>query len=293
MSRILVHFSCGAASAVAWRVAVLRYGSDRDVEAIYCDLSRDEHPDNARFMADVERWVGRKATVLSHPKFKTIDDLFLARGFIGSRHGAACTRTLKREVAEAYARPDDTHVFGYTADEQKRIATFALRNPEVRCLWLLASAGVRKEDCYHILSAAGIELPAMYRMGYGHNNCIGCVKGGKGYWNKIRRDFPDVFARRAAVQRMIGPGACFRSGGTGFMLDELDPEEGRDVPEPAIECGVLCNRYADLMDELTAPAGREEQDDGNGIRKTGHRIAGRALHATPERHDGRGTGQQE
>lgn len=31
----------------------------------------------------------------------------------------------------------------------------------------------------------------MYDLGYANNNCIGCVKGGIGYWNKIRIDFPE------------------------------------------------------------------------------------------------------
>jgi hypothetical protein len=246
VSRILVHFSCGAASAVAWKVAVMRYGAD--VEAIYCDLSSDEHADNMRFLADIERWVGGAVTRLRHEKYKTINELFLAKRWIANRHGAACTRTMKREVAEAYSTPDDTHVFGYTADERERIERFADRHPDVKCLWPLSDAGITKEDCYHILTASGIELPAMYRLGYGHNNCIGCVKGGKGYWNKIRRDFPEVFASRAAVQRLIGPGACFRSGGDGFMLDELDPNDGLDVAEPPIECGVFCSSYIDLLD---------------------------------------------
>lgn len=247
-SRILVHFSCGAPSAVAFKVAVERYGDETEVEGIYCNLSADEHPDNARFMIDVENWVGRKVTRLSHPKYTTIDDLFLDRGFIASRLGAICTRTMKREVAEAYSRPDDRHVFGYAANERERIGFFTQRHPDVRCLWLLAAAGVTDEDCYHVISACGIELPMMYRLGYGHNNCIGCVKGGKGYWNKIRRDFPEVFKRRAEVQRFIGPGACFRSGGDGFMLDELDPSEGLDVPEPKIECGMFCSQYEQLVE---------------------------------------------
>jgi hypothetical protein len=264
-SRILVHFSCGAPSAVAWKIATERYGAETDVEAIYCDLSRDEHPDNARFMVDVERWVGRKVTRLSHPKYKTIDEVFLNKHWISNRFGAACTRTMKREVAEAYSRPDDRHVFGYAADEADRIERFSDNHPDVNCLWVLAAAGITSEDCYHVISASGIELPTMYRLGYGHNNCIGCVKGGKGYWNKVRRDFPNVFKRRAEVQRLIGPGACFRSGGTGFMLDELDPNDGLDVVEPPIECGVFCSQYTELIELGVRKATSDEAKEAQGI----------------------------
>ena len=247
--RILVHFSCGAASAVAWKVTEERYGKECEVEAVYADMSQNEHPDNARFMVDVERWVGKKVTVLSHPKYKNIDTLFLDTKFIVAPSGAICTRIMKREVGESYQRSGDRHVFGYTADERARIIRFNANNPDLNSLWVLAIAGITKEHCYRILSAAGIELPTMYKLGYGHNNCIGCVKGGKGYWNKIRRDFPEVFARRALVQREVG---VKFGGGNGFFLDELDPDVGRNDPPEDIECGPYCSRYTGMVDDAVS-----------------------------------------
>jgi hypothetical protein len=238
MQRILVHFSCGAASAVAWKVTEDRYGKDCDVRPIYCNMLKNEHPDNTRFIRDVEKWVGKKLEILSHPKYTDIDDLFLDTGFITSPHGAVCTKTMKRHVREKYQKWGDKHVFGLTADEESRISRFQHNNPDLGCLWVLALAGVTKNQCYHILSVAGIDLPEMYNLGYGHNNCIGCVKGGKGYWNKIRRDFPDVFAKRAIIQREVG--CSFGGGENGFFLDTLDPDAGRDDPPQDIECGPFC-----------------------------------------------------
>ncbi len=245
--RILVHFSCGAASAVAWKVTHERYGAECDVEAVYCNMLANEHPDNLRFLRDVEAWVGGTVKILSHKDYKDIDTLFLDTGFIVGNHGAICTRVMKRQLRERYQRPDDRHVFGLTADERPRILNFNRNNPDLNLLWVLAIAGVTKEQCYRAISAAGIELPAMYKMGYGHNNCIGCVKGGKGYWNKVRRDFPDVFARRAEVQRAVG--SAFGGGEGRFFLDELDPEAGRDEPPQDIECGPLCAGYASIVDD--------------------------------------------
>jgi hypothetical protein len=251
--RILVHFSCGAASAVAFKVATMRYADA--VEAIYCDTSRDEHPDNARFKADIERWVGKTVTVLRHQKYQTVEDVVRGERYIVGRYGAACTRCLKREVGDRYARPDDQHVLGFTADEWDRIDAITGRHPKMEFLWLLAWAGVTKDDCYGILQRAGIQLPAMYRLGYGHNNCIGCWKGGKGYWNKIRRDFPDVFASRAKLQRELNVG--LRTGDGYFFLDELREDEGLDQREPNIECGLFCSRYDELL-EMAAQAKQEE-----------------------------------
>ena len=87
----------------------------------------------------------------------------------------------------------------------------------------------------------------MYRLGYANNNCIGCVKGGSGYWNKIRRDFPEAFARMARQERKMNAAICKVEGVENgkrwrkpVFLDELPPDAGRYVDEPDIECGVLC-----------------------------------------------------
>ena len=50
MSRVLVWFSCGAASAVAAKMSVEKYG-DR-CEVVYCDTLKYEHSDNLRFLLD-------------------------------------------------------------------------------------------------------------------------------------------------------------------------------------------------------------------------------------------------
>lgn len=197
-------------------------------------------------MRDVEQWIGRKVTVVSHSKYKTVEDVWRGERYIVGPMGASCTRVLKREMCRKIERPNDVHVLGFTADERHRIIDIETRNPNMQFVWLLADVGITKEDCYHAVTTAGIELPAMYKLGYNHNNCIGCCKAGKGYWNKIRVDFPEIFAARAKVQREIGVG--FRSGGELFFLDELDPSEGRGVPEPEIICGLFCSQAERLVD---------------------------------------------
>jgi hypothetical protein len=108
-------------------------------------------------------------------------------------------------------------------------------------------AGLTKAQCHEIVRAASIQIPEMYRLGYRNNNCIGCVKGGSGYWNKIRRDFPDAFARMAALERALDATICKKEGIANgkrwrkrVFLDELPPTAGRYQAEPDIECGVLC-----------------------------------------------------
>lgn len=79
-------------------------------------------------------------------------------------------------------------------------------------------------------------------MGYSNNNCIGCVKGGKGYWNKIRVDFPEVFASRAKLERDIGH-SCIK----GTFLDELDPNAGKMSEEIMDDCGIFCELAKPLI----------------------------------------------
>lgn len=86
----------------------------------------------------------------------------------------------------------------------------------------LIERGLSKENCHAIADSLGLKRPKMYDLGYSNNNCVGCVKGGKGYWNRIRVDFPEVFERRAKEEREVGH-SCIN----GVSLDELDPGAGR------------------------------------------------------------------
>lgn len=239
--RVLVSFSCGAASAVAAKMAVEKYG-DR-VEVIYCDTLKYEHPDNRRFMADVSAWIGKEIKIIRSNRYSDIFDVFEKTGWLVGAGGARCTTELKKNVIKGYQRPDDIHVLGLTCDEDGRIERFEDNN-NINVDWILRDAKVSKSDCYKILMHAGIELPMMYKLGYNNNNCIGCVKGQLGYWNKIRVDFPDTFMRMAAFERKIGVAINKSYAGDGkrkpVFLDQLDPSAGRSVPLPDIECGVIC-----------------------------------------------------
>jgi hypothetical protein len=90
-----------------------------------------------------------------------------------------------------------------------------------------------------MVDRAGIELPAMYKLGYQNKNCIGCPKCGMGSWNKIRRDFPDTFLRMSLLERHLDA-TVLRSKGKPVFLDELDPNRGNHADEPSFECSLLC-----------------------------------------------------
>ena len=241
--RIVCRFSCGAASAVATKLTLGKYGYEC-VEITYCDPG-SEHPDNKRFLADCERWFGKSVTILKSGKYADTWAVWEDARFITSKDGAPCTGALKRGPWIAIERPTDILVLGYTCEEQDRADSLRKQNFERTIETPLIERGLTKADCLSMIERAGIELPAMYRLGYHNNNCIGCPKGGMGYWNKIRRDFPDIFERMSALQRKLGPGSAFlqdRAGGSSerITLDQLRPDQGRHDEEPKIECSVMC-----------------------------------------------------
>ncbi len=127
------------------------------------------------------------------------------------------------------------YVWGMDTKETHRTDRLKDAMPNQEHLFPLIERGISKEEAHKILKANGIKRPVMYDLGYQNNNCIGCVKGGMGYWNKIRIDFPEVFKSRAETERRIG-GTCIK----GVFLDELKPQAGREQTPICDECGIFC-----------------------------------------------------
>lgn len=238
MTRVVCWFSCGAASAVATKLAITQYAG-REIVIARC-VVREEHPDNDRFAADCEKWFGMPITNMISEKYSgSIFEVFEKRGYISGITGAPCTMLLKKKVREDFQLPTDTHVFGYCAEEQSRWDSFLDAN-NIDAVSPLMERGLEHSDCLSMVEQAAIELPVMYKLGYQHNNCIGCCKAsGAGYWNKIRIDFPAQFDRMATVSRKIGA-RMTRDGETRIFLDELRPGTGDYQTEPEIQCGLFC-----------------------------------------------------
>lgn len=243
-SRVVVWFSCGAASAVAAKLAIEKYGTHACV--VYCDTMQSEHPDNARFFDDVQRWLRREIITIKSTKYKSVDDVFEKRAYMAGIKGAVCTTEMKKIPRFHFQLPDDVHIFGFTDEEQRRITNFEQHNPDLRLDWILRDSGYSKKRCLYTLEQAGIQLPEMYRLGFANNNCLGCVKAtSPTYWQRVRRNFPEVFERRAKRSREIGA-RLVRINNERKFLDELPPDEEfslwagiEDVRED-LSCGPQC-----------------------------------------------------
>jgi hypothetical protein len=248
MNRIVCQFSCGAASAVATKLTISVYGADRCV--ILNAFIEEEHTDNRRFAIDCERWFGQSIVNLRDTKYDaSAIKVFETVGYIRGIRGASCTTRIKRGLLDKWKEPDDIMVLGFTAEEQERADDFREMNPDKEVMFPLIERGLTKEDCKAMVERAGIKLPAMYLLGYDNANCIGCVKGGLGYFRAVREDFPNQFERLAQAEDKVaglhGENAYIlrhRSGplkGQRFPLREL-PAGIAHRGDPLPSCGLFC-----------------------------------------------------
>ena len=177
----------------------------------------------------------------------------LRKGYINGPTGAACTLKLKKEVRYKLEKEFgcwDGQVWGFDFDpkEINRAIRLKQQYPETKPLFPLIERQITKQDAMGMLWKAGIEIPAMYKLGYNNNNCIGCVKGGMGYWNKIRKDFPDKFNEMAEIERKIGA-TCLKDNKGKISLDELNPNRGDPVQEIIPDCSLICQiEFQEILD---------------------------------------------
>lgn len=237
--RIVCWFSCGAASAVAAKLAIVENGGKVPIAIVRIRI-QEEDTDNDRFAKECENWFGLPILEIKNPAYaSSIYDVFAKRKYIAGIQGASCTMFLKKETRKLFQEFGDLQVFGFTKEENDRLDRFIDANNDVRIWPVLQENNLTHSDCIALLKKANIEIPRMYKLGYKHNNCIGCVKGGAGYWNKIRKDFPEQFVKMANFSELLGV-KLIKHKGRRIFLKELPINVGNYKEEPEIECGIFC-----------------------------------------------------
>ena len=210
---------------------------------IYCHID-NQHHDSIRFLKNCESVLGKEIEILQS-RYGSVDNVIETFNFINSRYGAKCTEILKKRVRKEweYGKKDLIYVWGYDVNEKDRAEKTVEIMPDQKHIFPLIKNGFTKEDCHGLSKKLGVKRPAMYDLGYRNNNCIGCVKGGMGYWNKIRVDFPEVFERRMQQEILIGH-SCLTEKinykSTKLFLKDLDPNRGRFEDEVMEECSFVC-----------------------------------------------------
>lgn len=207
--RIILWWSGGVTSAVACKLAIDIYGVE-NCEAIMLD-TKNEHEDTYRFKKDCEKWYGLEIKTLSAigSEYKSIQDVWIKHKSLNVATGAICSYKLKRVVREKWEKENEyTHqVFGFEFDKKEfnRANSLKLNHPQTKPIFPLLMFGYEKNECVDFLKKANIKIPTPYKWGLKNNNCLGtgCVQGGIGYWQKIKREHNGLFERMAEMEHKL------------------------------------------------------------------------------------------
>jgi hypothetical protein len=208
---------------------------------VYC-ATHAEHPDNDRFRQDVEKWISRQVVAIASTDYVDTWDVWTKERWLAGIEGARCTLELKVIPRLKFQRPDDIHVFGYTADAPDIARAKRLRAtyPELTIETPLIAAGLTKAACLAMLEHAGIAPPVTYAMGFPNANCLPCVKATwPAYWALVRAHFPDKFDRMAKLSRELDVRLC-RLDDVRSFIDEIPMDQ--ETTNPLVpSCDFLCH----------------------------------------------------
>lgn len=261
---IVSWWSGGVSSAVTCWLCIQIYGKDR-VRIIFQD-THNEHEDTYRFKKECEKWYGVGIETISSKEFKTIDEVWYKFKSLSVAGGAICSTKLKREVRLEWEKENtwSHQAFGFDITEAHRATSMTKNSPHVNAIFPLLAHAYSKKDCIKILQESGIDIPFTYKKGFQNNNCdkTGCVRGGIGYWQKIKREEPDKFMAMARREHELTTlkgepvTICKDQSNEAkqqgsyvpvFLLPHPNYPEIKDIsmlkgrePEPLLECNGFC-----------------------------------------------------
>lgn len=202
---VICWFSGGITSAVACKVAIDLFGKDV-CRCIFMD-TKNEDDDTYRFLNDCEKWYGLPIERITRTDYDSIQQVWKQYKGLNFANGAICSSVLKRDLRKQWQKDNQYsyQIFGYDIDEPKRAKAFTINYPEAKGFYPLLMLGYSKKMCVDMVEKAGIEIPLAYRLGLNNNNCLktGCVQGGIGYWQKIKREMPEKFQAMAKVEHEL------------------------------------------------------------------------------------------
>lgn len=205
MNDIICWWSGGATSTVACKLSIDLYGID-NCRIVFINTN-NEDSDTYRFKIDCEKWYNKKIETISNKKYVSIKNVWIKYESLNTAHGAICSSELKRAVRIKFQKENkfNYQVFGFDINESNRAKAMKINYPDSKPIFPLLLYGLTKKDCIKILIKNKIEIPQVYKYGFSNNNCFntGCVQGGIGYWQKIKRDFPKKFEEMAILEHEL------------------------------------------------------------------------------------------
>lgn len=256
---VIAWWSGGADSAIVCWLCLLWFGKE-NVRIIFID-TKNEDDDTYRFKIDCESAWGVIIETICTEQWETIEEVWDYYLSLNVATGAICSTELKRVVRQNFQMKNQYsyQAFGFDIKEVDRAKNMRKNYPDSKPIFPLIYEMIGKGESIKMLQKQGIEVPASYRMGYSNNNCLktGCVKGGIGYWQKFRIDFPDRFYKMALREHRYTnekrkPVTICKDqsegGGLVFLIPHPDYPEMKDLsmmkgrmPEPLMECNGFCS----------------------------------------------------
>jgi hypothetical protein len=193
--RHIVALSGGESSAA---VAVLLRGL---APMLYFNDTKWEHPDLYRYLNDLSAYLG--LPIVEDSDGRDPEQLFKDEHSLANNRMPFCSRILKADRLQKYAKPGDQLYFGIGSHEVHRAARIRAiyTGLGINSHFPLIERNIDAEGAHDIMVETGIPAPALYAMGFEHNNCGGgCVRQGARQWKHLLRVAPETYAERERVE---------------------------------------------------------------------------------------------
>jgi 3'-phosphoadenosine 5'-phosphosulfate sulfotransferase (PAPS reductase)/FAD synthetase len=271
--KVIGWWSGGVTSAITCKLCIDIYGVE-NVRLIFIDTFNEDE-DTYRFKKDCEEWYGKEIETITRigkgKKYEKIQDVWYKYKSLNVAGGAVCSSELKRQLRKEWEKENTykAQAFGFDVDEIRRVKSMVLNYKKTaKPIFPLLMYGLSKKDCVQMIQDADLKLPRAYVLGFLNNNCLntGCVQGGIGYWQKMRRDIPSNFDSMAKVEHeltdMKGEPVTMlkdqsKGGGLVFLKPHPSYPEVKDIsmmkgrePQPLTDCNGLACGVKDL-DEVS------------------------------------------
>jgi 3'-phosphoadenosine 5'-phosphosulfate sulfotransferase (PAPS reductase)/FAD synthetase len=193
MGKRIIAYSGGIASAYCISLV-------KDAE-VYFNDTKWEHDDLYRFNKDVEKHYG--INIVNDSDGRSPEQVFNDEHMLGNNRAPICSRVLKAQRLQRYAKPGDTIYFGIMPDELPRAARIRTIYTAlgVNTEFPMLTNNTAKSDAFLYFERNHIKKPHLYNVGFEHNNCSGgCVRAGKKSWARLFHTDKVTYEKRSKVE---------------------------------------------------------------------------------------------
>jgi hypothetical protein len=208
--RVVVGFSGGVTSAwcAGW---ALRNFPREEVVLLFHD-TKEEDEDTYRFIKEMS--VALDMPITERSDGRSVTDIARDEGMLPNDQSAFCSRILKQEPANKYicelqeqGITEIIRVMGFSSKEPTRMQrhTALCWNQtsffcDVSVRFPLAEEKIPKQEAWDWCNCTmGVSPAKMYEWS-DHANCPGCFRGGKDYYLAVKKNNPEVFEQRKALE---------------------------------------------------------------------------------------------